>query len=149
MKILLLTALLFVSMAAHATYTQSPSYSQSYAQGGDVTDESITNMINEYSPVASSAASMALSGCSVGMSAQTDDGGVMFGGVAQICKDEKILMIAGTRMVGLIVSAEKELEIARDCKTSDPKRYKAHLDRAHGYMMHAQAIYTESELIFK
>lgn len=151
MKILLLTALLFVSMAAHANYQQVPNSlstgdSSSYST---ITDESVTTLINKYSPAASSAASLALSGCSVGMSAQTDDGGIAFGSVAQICKDEKILMIVGTRMVVLIESAKEERLQARNCKESNPKLYAQHLATAHGYMMTVKALHKTEESIFK
>lgn len=154
MKILLLTALLFVSMAAHATYQQTyPQNSESYAQAqsdsySQINEENITTLINKYGPAASSAASLVLSGCSVGISAQTKDGGVAFGTVEHICNDERILMIAGTRMIADISSAEKEFELAVNCRESDPKRYQEHLDRAHEYLMHAKGLRDENEKLF-
>lgn len=151
MKICLLTAFLFVAMSAHATYQQAPN-SLSTSEAGSystITDDSVTALINEYSPAASSAASLALSGCSVGMSAQTDDGGIAFGSVAQICKDEKILMIVGTKMVASISAAEKERELARGCRTSNPKLYEEHLARAHTHMLYVMELHKTEESLFK
>lgn len=151
MNTFLLVTLLFVSMQSAANYQNNPqdinslSTSDSYAQ---INEENITTLINRYSPAASSAASLALSGCSVGMSMQTDDGGVAFGSVDHICNDEKILMIAGTRMVADIASAEKEFSLAINCRESNPERYQAHLDRAYEYLMSAKDRHTKNEKLF-
>ncbi len=81
MEILLLTAFLFVSMAAHANYQNTPqdihslSTSDSSAQSElSVTTEATLN--HRYEAVSATAAALMIPGCNNGSSAQTESGGL-------------------------------------------------------------------------